>query len=231
MRITIVFVSLLMLGIGSIAISGNIVCGTHQGQIYMAAVHPTYIGFAGFYYSEDYGESIVLRDSAGDYIDYGPLFADAADSILYRGQGTLYIDPRFYITHDGGFTWDLIDTTVTGVMASGAITGELCRVVRRIWGRPSDRAYRSHAQYSPGFTAHSRVGLPGWHHAQSWNCGFIAGCCLAHGGSGAGDDGQSWVWRSNIYTGNSPENPGDPQKIGSSQSRGFDPGRWRYFAN
>jgi hypothetical protein len=128
MKITIALAGLLLPGIGSIAISGNIVCGTNQGEIYLAAVHPRYIGFAGFYYSQDYGENIVLRDSTGDYINFG-LFADAADNILYRGQGTIYIDPRFYITHDGGFSWNLVDTTSNGVMASGVITGELYRII------------------------------------------------------------------------------------------------------
>ncbi len=131
MRTWIAVFSLFILVVTS-GLAGMIVCDNQPRQIYLVAVHPTLVGFAGFYYSEDSGENIELRDSTGDPNDYsfGGILADEADNVLYRGDGTIYIDPRFYVSWDGGFHWDLIDTTRTGAMASGVISGEL---YRRMW--------------------------------------------------------------------------------------------------
>jgi hypothetical protein len=127
MKIIVAFTSLLVLGSFSPRASATIVCGIHPGEIYFVGVHPTLCGFAGFYYSGDFGETIELRSSTVDsnYSTFGGLLADAAEDVVYRLRGELPPLNGEYLTTDGGYNWVQEDTVLTSAYSSGVIPGEV----------------------------------------------------------------------------------------------------------
>ena len=88
------------------------------------------VGTAGFYYSQDYGENIVLRNSTGNLDDdfFGALLADFNDNTIYRIE-TRGFPPPVLFTTDGGFNWSIIDSVdCIPHYASGVISGEVYRL-------------------------------------------------------------------------------------------------------
>jgi hypothetical protein len=111
----------------SLAFSQQIVCDSHLNAVYLVGPHPRFMGFSGFYFSGDYGQTIELRDSVDDLnIDnFGSLLADAADQTLYR---FCYGPPDSnFISMDGGFNWNYVNSTWANRYASGVIPGEIYR--------------------------------------------------------------------------------------------------------
>jgi len=128
MKSRILFATLMLLcGVG--VSSASIVCGNGPGEIYFVGVHPRIWDLAGFYYSGNSGETIELRDSVAMYENIGVLLADAADHTLHRLCGGQPWEQRHFLTTDGGFSWNLIDSTVTYPYASGVIPGEIYREI------------------------------------------------------------------------------------------------------
>jgi hypothetical protein len=95
------------------------ICGDQPGEIYLTSFHHLWEGYCGFYYSSDYGEHVELRDSME--LGFGALLADAAENTLHRFRSGQYFST------DGGFSWTLVDTTLTRAYASGVIPGEIYR--------------------------------------------------------------------------------------------------------
>ncbi|HEX7343739.1 MAG TPA: T9SS type A sorting domain-containing protein [bacterium] len=125
---------------------GNIVCGTQSGEIYFVGPVENMYFYPGFYYSDDWGQSIVLRDTVPeDYWSYGLLLADAGEQSLF-----LFCQPPdyyiYHFTNDGGYSWSIYDTTqVPGAFAGGVLPGELYKVMDEY----HNRLERSPDYYDP----------------------------------------------------------------------------------
>ena len=125
MKSRMLFLIILFLGIAAYGSTQMIVCGTEPGEIYFAGPIQSLWDFTGFYYSRNSGETIELRDSTTDPSAFIALLADVADSTLYRRCDYASL---MYLTTNGGFVWNAVDTTAEVDYASGVISGEIYRI-------------------------------------------------------------------------------------------------------
>ncbi len=117
--ITISLLMLLLFSTIALSFQQWIVSGNQPGEIYFIGVHPTLYALSGFYYSQDYGETIELR---GSQWEYGRILADAQDSTFYQ------LKHIQYLSTNGGLSWDSVNTNNTYAgYASGIIPGEVYR--------------------------------------------------------------------------------------------------------
>ncbi len=136
--------------------SQMIVCGTQPGEIYFVAPVENMYYHPGFYYSDDFGQTIVLRDTVPDELyTYGLLLADAGDETLF-----LFYQPpvisTYQLTTDGGNHWSIYGSMQSpAAFTGGVIPGELYKTT-------DDLIYkleRSSVYYNP-FVRCSSQGLP-----------------------------------------------------------------------
>ena len=114
-----------------------VVSGDQPGEIYFVGptLSTTVWGITGFYYSPDYGNTIVLRDSISDpdLIEYGSLLKDASEEHIYRifADTPGYSIFSLYLTSDGGYSWCNMDSGMIHYpkLASGTIPGEIYRTI------------------------------------------------------------------------------------------------------
>ena len=127
-RIALLLIILLLIASTAFGSAQIIICGWQPGEIYFIGFHSAYWGYAGFYYSSDYGENIELRDSIVTENDFGALLADAEGNTIHR---LLYGYPYYdhLLSQDGGFSWEVVNGEITACpnYASGVIPGEVYR--------------------------------------------------------------------------------------------------------
>jgi len=97
-----------------------IVCGNQPGEIYFLGVHPTEPIDFGFYFSQDYGETISLGSA---HPALSGLLADAQDGTLYG------LNPAHqYLSTNGGYNWNIVNgNDMYHTYGSGVIPGEVYR--------------------------------------------------------------------------------------------------------
>ncbi len=180
----------------------GIVCGTQPGEIYFTGVHPFLTGTTGFYFSADGGEHIELRDSS-DWTTsvYGSLLSDAQDSTLYRFVNSGLLCPGQYLSVDGGFNWNIVDTVESiRAYASGVISGE---VYRRAEFPTLNRLERSE-NYGVGYHPCNCIGLPDTFGIYSTALGIDSGEVYIWGDFGnlyySQDYAESFTFLGDLYT-------------------------------
>ena len=141
MKSRILFLLLILHCGAGICSTSMIVCGNIPGEIYFVGVHATLPGSPAFYISSNYGESIEMRNNCGYNADFGVLLSDAQEGTIYR----VFLSDHYYST-DGGFNWNLVDSTVTYAYASGVIPGEIYRTMTT---RQLERSVNYGASYTP----------------------------------------------------------------------------------
>lgn len=126
-RIALLLIILLLIASTAFGSAQIIICGWQAGEIYLVGFHSSYLGYAGFYYSSDYGETIELRDSIVTEDSFGGLLTDADENTIHRLLGGQYDD--HLLSQDGGFSWDIVNDEVSncGTYATGIISGEIYR--------------------------------------------------------------------------------------------------------
>ena len=168
-----------------------IACGTQPGEIYVTGFTTTGVGWTGFYYSSDYGEHIVLRDSASP--GFGALIPDAADSTTYRltNYAILY-------TTDNGFSWNAANTSYVFRYASGIIPGEVYRQMEN-----SNRIIERSDDFGHSFIPCSCTGYPDSIGIASIALGSDSGQVYINGGFGhlyfSADYADNFTFLGNMY--------------------------------
>ncbi len=108
--------------------ASKIICGTQPGEIYFVGPVPHYQMWPGLWYSSNYGTTLELRDQS-QYETYGGIWADAADSSLYRSYQPPNSNHEEF-SSNGGNDWVIVNTENADQdlsYASGVIPGEVYR--------------------------------------------------------------------------------------------------------
>lgn len=127
-RISLLLIILPLIASNAFGSAQYIISGWEPGEIYFVGFHPQYWGFAGFYYSSDYGENIELRDSIVTENEFGILLADADENTIHRLFYD-YILEDHMLSRDGGFSWESVNSGLSPskTYAAGVIPGEIYR--------------------------------------------------------------------------------------------------------